>query len=282
MELISAPADWRRLVDERRAADESAALVPTMGALHAGHLSLLAAARRQAGFVGLSIFVNPLQFGERADLENYPRRLEADLEKAAGAGVDAVFAPSVEAMYPAGRPATVVEPGRLGERLEGASRPGHFAGVATVLTKLFSLTGPCRAFFGEKDFQQLALVRQVVSDLDLPVEVVGCPTVREADGLALSSRNERLSPAEREAATCLHRALLAGLSCLREGREAQAAEEAMRQVVGREPLASLDYAVVVEETSLLPPAAGGSGRLRLLLAAQVGPVRLIDNLAGNC
>jgi pantoate--beta-alanine ligase len=278
LELITEPAAWRRLAKEHRRRDERIGFVPTMGALHAGHLSLVEAALGLADFVGLSVFVNPLQFGDRADLEQYPRDLEADLKTAEAAGVGAVFAPAVEEMYPAGQPATVVEPGPLGQILEGASRPGHFAGVATVLTKLFSLTGPCAAFLGEKDFQQLAVVRQVVFDLDLPAEIIGCPTVRERDGLALSSRNRRLSPGERSAARCLHAALLAGRASLARGESPEEAEAAMAAVVESEPLARLDYAAVVEPESLRSPGPAPAGLLRLLVAAFVGPVRLIDNL----
>jgi pantoate--beta-alanine ligase len=265
-----------------------------MGALHDGHLSLIRAAAARCGFVAMTLFVNPLQFGEQADLDAYPRHLESDLELAAEAGADAVFAPSVAEMYPAGAPSTRVVPGPLAEMLEGRSRPGHFEGVAIVVTKLFALAGAVSAFFGEKDFQQLAVVRQLATDLDLPVEVVGCPIVREADGLAMSSRNGRLSPPERSAATVLCRALEAGRAALEAGCGPASAETTMWETIRSEPLATPDYAVVVdprslrrlaEEQSLVAPrggdGSGSPGAARLLVAAEVGPVRLIDNTAGR-
>jgi pantoate--beta-alanine ligase len=228
--------------------------------------------------VAVSIFVNPLQFSSAADLARYPANLEQDLVMAQAAGVGLVFAPSVSEMYPPGESETRVEPGPLAGRLEGASRPGHFAGVATVVTKLISLSGRCRAFFGEKDFQQLAIVRHVVADLDLDVEVVNCPTVREPDGLACSSRNRRLGPDDRRAATVLNRALSAGRAALVTGAWHSAEVEAtMAAVVAAESRARLDYAVVVDAVTFESPASL-AGELRLLIAADLGPVRLIDNL----
>jgi pantoate--beta-alanine ligase len=281
LELITEPAGFRRALEARREKEERLALVPTMGALHAGHLSLVEKAASDGSFVAISIFVNPLQFGDPGDLASYPRDLAADLEKAEGAGVGAVFAPLPEAMYPGGAPKTTVDPGPLGKVLEGASRPGHFAGVATVLTKLFSLSGPVTAYFGEKDFQQLAIVRQLVADLDLAVTVVGCPTVREPDGLALSSRNRRLGPKERQGATCLHRALVCGAQVLSDGGSPEEAEEKMAAEIEKEPAARLDYAVAVEPSSLEKPGPEYRGELRLLVAAALGEVRLIDNLAAR-
>ncbi len=289
-------ADLSARLDAERRAGASVGVVLTMGALHEGHASLIARAAAECDVVAVSIFVNPTQFAEPGDLANYPRTLESDLEVARRAGCDLVFAPSVTEMYPdwPQPAATTVSVRSLGDRWEGLSRPGHFDGVATVVAKLLSMTGRCRTYFGEKDFQQLAIVRQVVRDLSLPVEVVGCPIVREADGLAISSRNVRLSAGERTAAVCLSRALSAGAATLAAGGDRAAVEAAMAAVVVAEPLADLDYAVLVDAHDLEPAdlgvtgleAAGdvtsgarGTGRsLRLLIAAQIGPVRLIDNL----
>jgi pantoate--beta-alanine ligase len=249
-----------------------------MGAFHPGHMSLVRAAASQCDVVAVSIFVNPLQFSSATDLARYPANLERDLAMAQGAGVGLVFAPSVEEMYPQGEPETKVQPGRLADGFEGASRSGHFSGVATVVTKLLSLAGPCRAFFGEKDFQQLVVVRRLVADLDIDAEVVACPTVREPDGLACSSRNRRLGPEDRRAATVLFRALTAGREALVKGaRLAADLEAAMAGVVAAERRARLDYAVVVDPVTLAAPASL-AGELRLLIAADVGPARLIDNL----
>jgi pantoate--beta-alanine ligase len=282
--VVETIAACRDALHGARATGRTVGLVPTMGALHAGHVSLMARARAECDVVAVSIFVNPLQFGDPEDITHYPRTLEDDLEACAAAGVDVVFAPSVQEMYP-GWPApvfTTVSVGGVSEGWEGASRPGHFDGVSTVVTKLFAIAGPCRAYFGEKDYQQLAVVRQMVSDLSLPVDVVGCPIVREPDGLALSSRNVRLSSEERQAAVVLSRALAVGRSLLGQGIDhSSSVAEAMRDVVAAEPLVHLDYAVAVGVHDLVAreviedPAA-----VRLLIAAQVGPVRLIDNCAG--
>jgi pantoate--beta-alanine ligase len=227
--------------------------------------------------------VNPLQFGDPEDIEHYPRTLERDLAACAAAGTDVVFVPAVSEMYPSWpeAPATSVSVRGVSDRWEGASRPGHFDGVATVVAKLFAVAGPCRAYFGLKDFQQLAVVRRMALELSLPVEVVGCPIVREADGLALSSRNVRLSVAERQAATVLSRALAAGRAALGKGERSGAAlGQAMRAVVAAAPLVALDYAVAVDADSLEEVVAvGDAGSVRLLIAGQVGPVRLIDNSA---
>jgi pantoate--beta-alanine ligase len=249
-----------------------------MGAFHQGHLSLLRAAACECDVAAASIFVNPLQFHAPADLARYPSNLERDLALAQAAGVALVFAPSLSEMYPRGEPETRVLPGSLADRLEGASRPGHFSGVATVVTKLLSLCGPCRAFFGEKDFQQLAVVRRLVADLDLDAEIVGCPTVREPDGLACSSRNLRLGPDDRRAAAVLFKALGVGRAVLTAGaRHSTEVESAMAAVVAAEPRARLDYAVVVDPITFESPALL-TGELRLLIAADLGRVRLIDNL----
>jgi len=235
--------------------------------------------------VAVSIFVNPLQFGDPQDIAHYPRTLERDLTVCAESGADVVFAPSVSEMYPSwpAAPSTTVSVRGVSEAWEGASRPGHFDGVATVVAKLFTMAGRCRAYFGLKDFQQLAVVRRMAHELSLPVEVVGCAIVREPDGLALSSRNVRLSADERRAATVLSRALVAGRAALQDGERSGAAiSRAMRAVVATEPLVQLDYAVVVAADTLEEATAltgHGWETLRLLIAAQVGPVRLIDNSA---
>lgn len=280
MQVFSTKTEFREHLTAVRALGRTVGLVPTMGALHDGHLSLLRAAATECDVVALTIFVNPLQFGAGEDLSAYPRPIERDLELAEAAGADVVFTPSTEEMYP--EPTlTTVRVARLTEGMEGASRPTHFDGVSTVVTKLFNIAGPCRAYFGEKDFQQLAVVRRMVTDLDLPVTVVGCPIVREVDGLAMSSRNIYLSPAEREAATVLNRALRAGAAMIAAGEQDPKVVEAhMASIIESEPLAELDYAVVVHPESLLTPARLDSGsRVQLLLVAKVGTPRLLDNLA---
>ncbi len=281
MDLVETAVACRALLDPARAAGRTVGLVPTMGALHAGHASLLARARAECDVVVVSIFVNPLQFGDPEDIARYPRTLERDLLVCAEAGADVVFAPSVAEMYPSWPepPATAVSVHGVSEAWEGASRPGHFDGVATVVAKLLAVAGPCRAYFGLKDFQQLAVVRCLARDLALPVEVIGCPIVRAADGLALSSRNVRLSASERTAATVLSRALAAGRAAVAAGERSAAALGAlMRAAVATEPLVHLDYAVAVDAATLEEPVTlGEPGATRLLIAAQVGPVRLIDN-----
>ena len=285
MEVVESVAACRAVLDRARAAGRVVGLVPTMGALHDGHTSLLDRARAECDVVAVSIFVNPLQFGDPEDIAHYPRTLERDLAVCAEAGADVVFVPSVPEMYPSwpDAPSTTVSVQGVSESWEGASRPGHFDGVATVVAKLFTIAGACRAYFGLKDFQQLAVVRRMARELSLPVEVIGCPIVREPDGLALSSRNVRLSPAERDSATVLSRALAAGRDALAGGaRSGAAVSRAMRDVVGAEPLVTLDYAVLVEAGGLTEVGTVGDHdardvALRLLIAAQVGPVRLIDN-----
>ena len=246
-------------------------VVMTMGALHEGHASLLRAARERAGTVLMTLFVNPLQFGPNEDFDRYPRTLEKDLEVARTEGVDIVFAPSRDVMYPGGEPSVRVNPGPLGRVLEGESRPGFFDGVLTVVLKLLNLTRPDLAFFGEKDFQQLTLIRAMVRDTDLPVEIVGVPTVREPDGLALSSRNRYLAAGEREAALTLSRALRAGQAAAQRGEDPLVAAKAV--VLGA-PEAKLDYLAVTDP--LLGPAPA-HGPARMLVAAWVGATRLIDN-----
>lgn len=253
-------------------------LVPTMGALHAGHLSLVSGARRQCGLVVMTAFVNPLQFGSTEDLADYPRDPAGDRAQAEAGGVDVLFVPSAEEMYPE-PPLASVSVARLGQVLEGARRPGHFDGVATVVAKLLNLVGPCRCYLGEKDYQQLLVVRRLVADLNFPVEVVSCPVVRDADGLALSSRNRRLNASQRSAAPVLYQALMAGKLLLLEGRaQRRMTEYLIAEVVRSEPLAELEYAAVVADGTLDPAPSPLSGSIRLLGAARIGPVRLIDNL----
>ncbi len=280
--IIESVAELSSALDAARSSGRTVGLVPTMGALHDGHRALIARAAGECDVVVVSVFVNPTQFGDAADLAAYPRTFDADLAVAASAGAAIVFAPSVDEMYPAGPGGvhtTVSRPG-LTERWEGASRPGHFDGVATVVVKLLAMAGRCRAYFGEKDFQQLALVRGVVADLSLPADIVGCETVRDGEGLALSSRNARLSPEQRRAALALSRALRAGAARVATGEErAEVVEEAMVQVVAAEDGVDLDYAAVVRAEDLEPARVCTTGEpLRLLIAARVGPVRLIDNL----
>ena len=277
MRVIHTIEAFRSALDAERAAGRSVGLVPTMGALHAGHVSLVERARRECDVVAVTVFVNPLQFGAGEDFTRYPRTLDADVEKAASAGAAYAFAPSVEEMYP-DEVATTVRVTGLSEAFEGGSRPGHFDGVATVVTKLFNIAGPGRAYFGEKDWQQLAVVRRMVRDLSTPVEVIGCETVREADGLAMSSRNAYLSPEERAAAAVLHSALCAGRDLVEAGeRSASAVAAAMASVVDAEPLATLDYAEAVDSASLVRNDSL-SGDVRLLIAARLGKARLIDNM----
>jgi pantoate--beta-alanine ligase len=283
MRVVETVAECRELLTQARATGRTVGLVPTMGALHAGHISLMTRARAECEVVVVSIFVNPLQFGDPEDIAHYPRTLDRDLEVCVRAGVDVVFAPSVLEMYP-GWPVpvpTTVSVVGVSEGWEGVSRPGHFDGVATVVAKLFAIAGPCRAYFGEKDFQQLAVVRQMTTDLSLPVVVVGCPIVREQDGLALSSRNVRLSPEERQAAVVLSGALAVGRTLIAQGTAySSAVAEAMRHVVESEPLVHLDYAVAVGRHDLVAREfIEDPGAVRLLIAADVGPVRLIDNCA---
>jgi pantoate--beta-alanine ligase len=270
-------AELRPLLDGERAADRSVGLVPTMGYLHDGHLALMRRARAETDVVVASIFVNPLQFGTGEDLEAYPRDLDRDGRLADAAGVDVLFVPSADEMFP-DPVLTTVSVAQVSEPLEGAARPHHFDGVATVVAKLFAIVGTCRAYFGEKDFQQLAVVRRLARDLSLPVEVVGCPTVREHDGLAMSSRNSYLTPDEREAAPVVYRALRAGVAAILAGEHDPAAVRAlMGQIIEAEPLAQLDYAEVVDTDSFRIPDPL-AGNLRLLAAVRFGRARLIDNV----
>ncbi|MEE1942594.1 pantoate--beta-alanine ligase [Streptomyces sp. TRM 70361] len=264
------------------------AVVMTMGALHEGHAALIRAARAAAGPDGqvvVTVFVNPLQFGPDEDLDRYPRTLDADLVVAAGAGADAVFAPPVAEVYPGGEPEVRVSAGPMGERLEGAHRPGHFDGVLTVVAKLLHLTAPDVALYGEKDAQQLALITRMVRDLNFPVEIVGVPTVREPDGLALSSRNRYLSAAGRTTALALSRALSAGREALAAGggpREVRAAAGAVLDGArSADPPLETDYLALVDPDGFTPvPEEPGAyeGEAVLAVAARVGTTRLIDNV----
>ncbi len=281
MREVACVAELRDVLEAARREGSTIGFVPTMGYLHAGHLSLVERAASECDLVLASIFVNPLQFGVGEDLDAYPRDLAGDRESAERAGVDVLFVPSTAEMYPEPVATTVTVAG-VSERFEGASRPTHFAGVATVVAKLFSLSGPCRAYFGEKDFQQVAVVRRMVSDLSIPVEVVACPTVREDDGLAMSSRNAYLDPAQRAAAPVLHRALSVGEQMIREGvTHADEVRVAMTEVVAAEPLAELDYLEVVDPVALEPvgPIRVLADRpVRLLGAVRIGATRLLDNV----
>jgi pantoate--beta-alanine ligase len=261
----------------RREAEGAVGLVPTMGYLHAGHLSLLARARAENERVAASVFVNPTQFGPQEDLSRYPRDLGRDQALLADTGCDLVFAPSVEEMYPPGL-TTRVEPGLVAEPLEGARRPGHFQGVATVVAKLFGIFRPDRAYFGQKDAQQLAVIRRLARDLDLGVEVVACPTVREPDGLAMSSRNSYLDAADRQAAPVLYHALTAARDRWTAGeRDAEALRALMRSVLDAEPRARTDYVSVADPETFRERERADAPSL-LLLAVFVGRARLIDNL----
>ncbi|MDR6950899.1 pantoate--beta-alanine ligase [Ancylobacter sp. 3268] len=277
IETIHTVAELRARVRLWRAAGERIALVPTMGALHAGHVALMQAAHQHAERIVVSIFVNPTQFAPTEDLARYPRTLDADREKAALAGVDVVFAPDVDEMYPQGFATTVSLVGPACG-LETDFRPTHFAGVATVVAKLFSQVAPDVALFGEKDYQQLAVVTRMARDLDLPVQVIGVPTVREPDGLALSSRNVYLSPEERGIAPVLHRALAGAAQAIRSGAPIAQAIEAARDGV-RSAGFALDYLDARHAETLAPVAARDEGPLRLLVAARLGTTRLIDNIA---
>ncbi|MDQ6613719.1 MAG: pantoate--beta-alanine ligase [Actinomycetota bacterium] len=286
-----------KALDSERSAGRRIGLVPTMGSLHAGHTSLMQRAAAECDVVVATLFVNPLQFGPGEDLATYPRDFEQDSRQAEAAGVGYLFAPSRQEMFPE-PPLTEVTVGRLSDVLEGAIRPGHFRGVATIVTKLLSLAGPCRAYFGEKDYQQLAVIRRLTSDLSLPAEIVACPTVRAGDGLALSSRNAYLTSEERAIAPTLYQALLAGRAAAagataaaacatadhrgatadHQGATADQVRATMSATVAQQPAFQLDYAEVVDPTNLTPLTTLARDA-RLLIAARLGTTRLIDNLA---
>jgi pantoate--beta-alanine ligase len=271
---IKAMTAWSRGLHREGA---TIGLVPTMGALHEGHRSLIRSARLSCDAVAVSIFVNPLQFGPLEDFDRYPRTIPLDLRLCQREGVDAVFAPRADDMYPADFE-TMVSVQRLTRRFEGVSRPGHFGGVTTVVTKLLSIVRPDKLFLGQKDYQQAVVVARLVKDLNLPTAVVMRPTVRDADGVAVSSRNIFLSPPERKAATVVYRALSAGRELIRAGeRSVKKVEAAMTRLIWAEPLARLDYLAVVHPATL-DEVRTVRGRVALLLAVWIGKTRLIDNL----
>jgi pantoate--beta-alanine ligase len=277
MERIAEVPRLRRYLAAWRREGEQIGFVPTMGALHEGHLSLVRLARERTDRVVASVFVNPTQFGPHEDFAQYPRSPERDAELLAAAGCDLLFLPAVETIYPPGH-ATFVVPGGAAEGLEGEIRPGHFRGVATVVTKLLAIVQPDVVVLGEKDAQQLAVVQQLARDLHLPVEVLPGPTVREADGLAMSSRNAYLAPAERQAATVLYRALRAGEALVAAGeRRADVVCAGIAEVLASEPLARVEYVAAVDATTF-QPAATVAGNVVLPIAVKIGATRLIDNL----
>ena len=282
MRTLSGIPETRAAIRQLRASADpavprSVGFVPTMGALHAGHRSLVVAARQRCDAVVASIFVNPTQFAPSEDFSRYPRTLDEDCRMLESEGVDVVFAPTVETMYPPGA-ATFVEVEGIGDRLDGASRPGHFRGVATVVAKLFAIVQPDFAFFGQKDAAQVAVLRKMVRDLDLPLELVVCPTVREPDGLAMSSRNRYLSAKEREQALSISRALLAAQAQANYGQNSAAVLlQTMRDVLQQEPAVRVDYLAVVDPHTLLSLQDVATGGL-LAIAAYVGSTRLIDNI----
>ncbi|MCL2553963.1 MAG: pantoate--beta-alanine ligase [Actinomycetia bacterium] len=270
------------LVHHARDLAPAAAVVMTMGALHEGHASLIRAARARAGEgrVTVSVFVNPLQFGPNEDLDRYPRTLDADVKLAELAGADVVFAPGADEVYPGGEPQVRISAGPMGERYEGASRPGHFDGMLTVVAKLLHLTRPQAAFYGQKDAQQLALIRRMVTDLNFGVEIVAVPTVREDDGLALSSRNRYLSESERVSARALSRALFSGREAAAQGPAAalRAAQAVLDEAAGAQPPVVPDYLALIDPADFTDAAPGHTGPAVLAVAAKVGATRLIDNI----
>jgi len=277
MQIITSVSDMQSHADSLRRAGKRIGFVPTMGFLHAGHLSLMGRARQENDIVIASIFVNPTQFGPKEDLDRYPRDAEGDRNKCESAGVDVLFMPEAKEMYP-DKPSVFVCVEGISDILEGAIRPGHFRGVATVVAKLFQIVKPHRAYFGQKDFQQCAVIRQMVLGLNLDVEITALPTVREADGLAMSSRNSYLDPEQRQKATCLIRALLAGEELIKSGvRETEKVRQKMRAVLGQEKGVEIDYVEVADPDRLAPLERLG-GRTVLLVAVRLGSTRLIDNL----
>jgi pantoate--beta-alanine ligase len=278
-EPVESAARLRSAVREAHERGHRVGLVPTMGALHEGHIELIKRCRDQTEFVIVSIFVNPTQFGTGEDFGRYPRPLEHDLRQCESAGVDLVFAPSVPTVYPHGSSSTFVEVPGLSDVLEGASRPGHFRGVTTVVLKLFELVRPDLAIFGQKDYQQQAVIRRMVEDLHVPVELAVVPTVRGPDGLALSSRNRYLNPEERQAATVLFRALSRAMQAVAAGeQQAEQVRQILRETLESKPLVKLDYAEVADAETLEPLGNLSKERVAVaLLAARIGTTRLIDN-----
>ena len=271
MKICRTIADVRAVVRELRFSGQTVGFVPTMGALHAGHMSLVAAAKAENDAVIASIFVNPTQFGQQADLDKYPRTEDADCAMLEAAGVVAVFMPSVEIMYPDGAE-TIVETTKLANMLHGLVRPGHYRGVCTVVTKLFNIVGADRAYFGEKDYQQLQVIRRMARDLDVPTDVCGVPTVREADGLAMSSRNVRLTPEDRSAAVVLNRSLIAAETAARTGATVEAIAQTIRDTIETEPRARDPHVDIVQALTLAPVSGRPSGTIGIMISAAFGPV----------
>ncbi|MFI5457697.1 MAG: pantoate--beta-alanine ligase [Isosphaerales bacterium] len=280
IELIESAAQARRAVAAARDLGKRVGLVPTMGALHEGHSRLIAQCRAESGLAVVSIFVNPTQFGPAEDFDRYPRSVADDLERCQAAGADLVFAPQAATVYPNGLRSTFVEVPGLSDVLEGASRPGHFRGVATVVLKLFEIVRPDLAFFGQKDYQQQLLIRRMIEDLHVPVELRTCPTFREPDGLALSSRNRYLNPHDRQTAALLYRALERAKHAVAGGqRQADRIRQILRETLESNASVKLDYAAVADAETLEPLGdLGEECRAVALLAAQVGTTRLIDNM----
>ncbi len=282
MRVISTVSEFQSALDHARLS-KTVGLVPTMGYLHEGHGSLIQRANSENDFVAVTVFVNPLQFGVNEDFSTYPRDLDRDVELAKHSGADIVFAPTINEMYPNYPEAlpTKVSVSKLSEVLDGKSRPGHFDGVATVVAKLFAMAGKVSAYFGEKDFQQLAIIRQLASDLSFPVKVIGCKTIREADGLAASSRNVRLTQDNRRAALVLYKALQLGKELVESGENNSiTVTRAMESLIKGEVRAELDYATCVDPKTLLVPDVIRND-VQLLVAAKFSDVRLIDNLKAN-
>lgn len=276
-QVIRSSAELQEKVATWKRSGMLVGVVPTMGALHEGHMSLVRAARRQSDRVIVTIFVNPMQFNNKDDLSKYPRTEDHDLTLLRAEGVDVLFAPGVDEVYPEGF-ATTVSVSGVTEPLEGAFRPGHFEGVATVVSKLFGMTQAGRAFFGEKDWQQLQVVRRLVTDLNIPIRVIGCPTIREEDGLAMSSRNVRLSAAERATAPALHAAMQSAAKAMRQGTPVSEALEAAKAAILAAGFHTFEY-LELRSAEGLRPMTALSEPARLLVAVYLGDVRLIDNIA---
>lgn len=277
MRIISEIQELRDIIKIAQKNDKSIGFVPTMGFLHEGHLALMVRARQETDLVVASVFVNPTQFGPNEDLEAYPRNPERDRELMAGAGVDIAFFPTAAAIYPEGYETYIEVGGTLTKRLCGASRPGHFRGVCTIVSKLFNLVQPDRAYFGQKDAQQVAVIRRMATDLNIPVEIIPCPIVREPDGLAMSSRNTYLGPQEREDALILNRSLKAAEAAIESGeRQAASVEALIRTMIGEVSSAVIDYVEIVDAQTL-EPVEKLCGSVLIALAVKIGKPRLIDN-----
>ncbi len=280
MKVIKTKDEMRRIVEQAKAAGKMVGVVPTMGYFHDGHLELMRRARAECDVAVVTLFVNPAQFAPGEDLEAYPRDMERDTEMAESIGVDYIFAPSVDEMYPDGSDGsgTLVQVEGLSSVMCGCSRPNHFRGVATVVSKLFNIVPAQKAYFGQKDAQQLAVIGRMAADLDFPVDIIGVPTVREPDGLAMSSRNTYLAPAEREQAVILFKALQTARGLIESGeRNARSIEESMEKVFSGAPLVDVEY-IAICDNIYLRPLEILSGEILIAVAARVGPARLIDNM----